>query len=114
MLNKDPFLKFMHMAASVKEPRDVCKSLHSPTHRKLEVNYHSTVTTPKLANNTAMVIITLVTANGHKSHTDQVCNGHTVITLKIILIKIVGYDFCQVTLLFWPQQKVVPCTNYKI
>jgi len=29
MLNTDPLIKFMHMAAPVRETRDVCKSLHS-------------------------------------------------------------------------------------
>jgi len=28
MLNKDSFIKFMHMAASVRENCAVCKSLH--------------------------------------------------------------------------------------
>jgi len=31
MLNKGSFLKFMHMTASVRETRDVHKSLHSTT-----------------------------------------------------------------------------------
>jgi len=36
MLNTDPLIKFMHMAAPVRETRDVCKSLHSIIHWKLE------------------------------------------------------------------------------
>jgi len=36
MLNKDSFIKFMHMAASVTETRAVFKSLQSTTLEKLE------------------------------------------------------------------------------
>jgi len=35
MLNKDSFIKFMHMATSVRETCAVCKSLHSTAHWKL-------------------------------------------------------------------------------
>jgi len=36
LLNEDSFIKFMHMAMSVKETRAVNKSLHSTTYWKLE------------------------------------------------------------------------------
>jgi len=36
MLNIDPFVKFMHMAAPVRETRAVCKSLHSKINWKLQ------------------------------------------------------------------------------
>jgi len=35
-------------------------------------------------------------------------------TLETILNEKVGYHFCQVILLFWLLQHVVPCMKYKI
>jgi len=35
-----------------------------------------------------------------------------IITLKTIMNKKIGYHFCQVILLFWLRQKVVPFKNY--
>ena len=37
-----------------------------------------------------------------------------IITFKSILNEKVSYHFCQVILIFWLQQKVVPYTKYKI
>jgi len=36
------------------------------------------------------------------------------ISHETILNEKVGYHFCQVILLFWLRQKVVPCTKYKM
>jgi len=36
MLSKAAFIKFMHMAALVRESRAICKSIHGITHWKLE------------------------------------------------------------------------------
>jgi len=38
MLNKDLFIKSMHMAESARETRAVIKSLQSTTHGKLELS----------------------------------------------------------------------------
>jgi len=40
-------------------------------------------------------------------------HNHNIFTLIIILNKKVGHHFCQLILLFWLQQKVVPCPKYK-
>jgi len=37
-----------------------------------------------------------------------------IITLRTNLNEKVGYNFCQVILVFWLQQEVVPYTKYKI
>ena len=72
--------------------------------------------------------------NSHVGYRIQICNLQTqhintsrtyscvakctstvtvIITLKIILNERVGYHFCQVILLFWLRQKVVPYTKYE-
>ena len=58
-----------------------------------------------------------------RCQTQQYCNGHNhiqnfvmvvIITLTTILREKVDYRFCQVILLFWLRQKVVPYMKYKI
>ena len=56
-----------------------------------------------------------------RCQTQQYCNGHNhiqnivmvMIARKTILNAKLGYHFCQVILLFWLRQKVVPYTKYK-
>ena len=56
-----------------------------------------------------------------RCRTQQYRNGHShtlnfvmvIITLKTILKEKVGYHFCQVILLFWLQQKVLPCKKFQ-
>jgi len=100
VLNQDSFVKFMHMAASVRETRAVHKSLHTR------------IKTP-LAAAIRYLIYKHITFLGHKviralPNAAVFCIVVVIITLKSISDEKVGYHFPLVILLFWLQQKVFP------
>jgi len=104
VLNQDSFVKFMHMAALVRETRAVHKSLHSPLNTRLK--------TP-LAAAIRYLIYKHITFLRHKviralPNATVFCTVVVITTLKTILNEKVGYHFCQVILLLWLRRKVVP------
>jgi len=108
VLNQDSFVKFVHMAASVRETCVVHKSLHTPQHNSLNTR----IKTP-LAAAIRYLIYKHITFLRHKlicalPNATVFCIVVVIITLKTILNEIVGYHFCQVILLFWLRQNVVP------
>jgi len=104
VLNRDSFVKFMHMAAAVRETRAAHKSIHSSLNTRLK--------TP-LAAAIRHLIYKHITFLRHKvirtlPNATVFCTVVVLITLKTILNEQVGYHFCQVILLLWLRQKVVP------
>jgi len=104
VLNQDSFVKFMHMAASVRETRAVHKALHSSLKTKIK--------TP-LAPAIRYLIYKHITFLRHKAF--RALPNATIffivvviITFETVLNEKVAYYFCLVILLFWQRQKVVP------
>jgi len=116
MLNKNSFIKPMHMAASV---RPMSYRNHS-TAQLIENENNSQVSYRFQITNLQTQPIVTSKLFVH-CQMQQYCNGHNhaknfvmaVFTLKTILNEKVGYHFCPVILLFWLQQKVVPDMKYK-
>ena len=121
MLNKDSFIKFLHLAASVRDPCHVQITLQ---HNSLKTRIN-----PKLATAFRYLIYKHNTFLRHKviralPNPTVICTvmviNHTqnfvkvIITLEILLNEKVGHHFCQVILLFWLRQKMAPYTKYKI
>jgi len=104
VLNQDSFVKFMHLAASVRETRAVHKSHHSSL---------NTILKTPLAAAIRYLIYKHITFLRHKviralPNATVFCTVVIINTLKTILNEKVGYHFCQVILLLWLRQKVVP------
>jgi len=105
VLNQDSFVKFMHMAASERDP---WRTQITPQHNALNTR----IKTP-LAAAIRYLIYKHITFLRHKviralPNATVFCTVMVIITLKTILNEDVGYHFCQVILLFWLRQKVVP------
>ena len=99
------FAKFMHMAASVRDP---CRTQITPQHNSLNIR----IKTP-LAAAIRYLIYKHIAFLHHKviralPNATVFCTVVVIITLKTILNEKVGCHFCQVILLFWLRQKVVP------
>jgi len=81
----------------------------------LQHNSLKTKITPKLA--TAIRYLNykhILTSQSYMCVAKRNSTVMIIITLKTILNENVGYNFCQVILLFWLQQKVVPNAKYEI